>query len=255
MSYVSIIQKLPQEFRPVMLELVETVEQNMRVQYAVRREDFDNLRASVLDLAQAQQRTEQRVSELAEAQQRTEQRISELTEAQQRTEQRVHELTEVQRQMLVAQTRFETRLGKFDGRQLESLYRERAPAYLGRILRRIRVISYQELEETLEQHLSEDELDEVRLLDLVVRGRPKITADAPEVWLAVEVSTTIDRHDVERAQRRAMLLRRAGYLAVPVAAGEEKTKGATELAATENVVLVENGLISHWEAALTQVLE
>ena len=52
MSYASIIQRLPQELRPTMFELIETVEQNMRAQYAVRREDFDSLRASVQDLVE-----------------------------------------------------------------------------------------------------------------------------------------------------------------------------------------------------------
>jgi len=47
-------------------------------------------------LAEAQQRTEQRVEQLAEAQQRTEQRVEQLAEAQQRTEQRVEELAQAQ---------------------------------------------------------------------------------------------------------------------------------------------------------------
>ena len=47
-------------------------------------------------LAEAQQRTEQRVEQLAEAQQRTEQRVEQLAEAQQRTEQRVEQLAEAQ---------------------------------------------------------------------------------------------------------------------------------------------------------------
>jgi len=316
MSYASIIQRLPQELRPTMFELIETVEQNMRAQYAVRREDFDSLRASVQDLVEGQRQTNQQVAELTEAQKQTSQQVAELTEAQKQTNQQVAELTEAQKQtsqqvaelteaqkqtnqqvaelteaqkqtnqqvaelteaqkqtnqqvaeltvaqkrteetvhqLVVSQTRFETELGKFGGRQLESLYRERAPAYFGRILRRIRVINYQDLEETLEQHLSEDEQDDVRLLDLIVRGRPKTDANAPEVWLAVEVSKTVDRYDVERAQRRAAALRQAGYLAVPTVAGEDTTRGGDELARLINVVMLQNGSIENWEAALAQV--
>lgn len=52
---------------------------------------------ALVELAEAQRRTEQRVEELAEAQRRTEQRVGELAEAQRRTEQRVEELAEAQR--------------------------------------------------------------------------------------------------------------------------------------------------------------
>jgi len=50
----------------------------------------------VEQLAQAQNRTEQRVEELAQAQNRTEQRVEELAQAQNRTEQRVEELAQAQ---------------------------------------------------------------------------------------------------------------------------------------------------------------
>ncbi len=63
--------------------------------------DFNELKEIVRDLAQAQQRTEQRlealtlrVDELAQAQQRTEQRLEALAQAQQRTERRLETLAE-----------------------------------------------------------------------------------------------------------------------------------------------------------------
>ena len=62
----------------------------------VRADDFNELKGIVKELAEAQQRTEQRVEDLAESQQRTEQRVEELAESQQRTEQRVEELAEAQ---------------------------------------------------------------------------------------------------------------------------------------------------------------
>ena len=69
----------------------------------VRADDFNELKGIVKELAEAQQRTEQRVEDLAETQQRTEQRVEELAEsqqhlveAQQRTEQRVEDLAEAQ---------------------------------------------------------------------------------------------------------------------------------------------------------------
>ncbi len=73
-------------------------------QVGVPREDFRELKQTVAELAEAQQRTEQQIAQLAEAQRRTEERVSSLelaverlAEAQQRTEQRVAELAEAQR--------------------------------------------------------------------------------------------------------------------------------------------------------------
>ncbi len=71
----------------------------------VTRTDFNELKAIVADLAEAQKRTEARVEELAEAQKRTEARVEELAEAQKRTEARVGELAE-------AQKRTEARVGE-----------------------------------------------------------------------------------------------------------------------------------------------
>ena len=122
MSYVSILQRLPPELQLPMVEVVEALRKDLRQELAVRREDFNELRAAVrelteaqrqfearaearftrletalAELAEAQKRTEQRVQELAEAQKRTEQRVEELAEAQKRTEQQVQELAEAQR--------------------------------------------------------------------------------------------------------------------------------------------------------------
>lgn len=88
----------------------------------VRRDDFNELKEIVRNIAQtqdrtdqhlaeladAQKRTEQRVEDLGEAQQRTEKRVEELAEAQQRTEQRVEELAEAQQRTEEAQQRTET---------------------------------------------------------------------------------------------------------------------------------------------------
>ncbi len=64
---------------------------------SVRRDDFNDLKNVVAELAEAQKRTENRVEELAEAQERTEARVEELAEAQKRTEARVEELAEAQK--------------------------------------------------------------------------------------------------------------------------------------------------------------
>ena len=236
---------------------------------------MDSIQSAVLALAEAQQRTEQRlerlegvVTALAEAQQRTEQRLEALAEAQQRTEQRLERLEEVVTALAEAQQRTEQRLeqlaahqarmqitlDKHTGYFLEGHYRTRPYAYLGRVLRRARTVAFEDLEDALEHQLADDEVGELMRVDVIVRGRPKTRPEVPEVWVAIEVSATVDRYDVERAQRRAALLRRAGYRAVPAVAGEAATRGGEESARTGPVVLLQDGAIRFWDEALAAAL-
>ncbi|GIV76103.1 MAG: hypothetical protein KatS3mg050_0497 [Litorilinea sp.] len=281
MSIISIIQEFPPELQPSMLKLMEALERDLREKYAVRREDFDALRATVQELAEAQRRTEQRVEELAEAQRRTEQRVEELAEAQRRTEQRVEELAEAQRppsngskQLAEAQRRTEQRiealtermdrlvqtmerfqdaLAKNTGWRLEQSYREKAYAYFGRVLRRVRIVPLQEIEEQLET-LPPADRDELLLLDLIVRGRPRDLDVPTDVYLAVEVSSVVDRNDVERARRRAAILRSLGHVAVPVVAGENVSQGGMNRAREDHVALFQDGTYQFWDEALQHAL-
>jgi len=275
MSYVALARDLPQELQLPMLNLVEAVRKDLHRELAVRRRDFNELAAVVRELAEAQRRTEQRVDrlevavqELIEAQRRTEQRLEELAEAQRRTEQRVEELAEAQRrteevvrQLVEFQIRAEKRLDRLEtrmdamwGEQLERRYRERAYAYFGQILRGAQAVAVSDLVAELEQHLSPEALESLLLLDVLVRGRAGRQPDAPEVWLALEVSAVVDRHDVERAQQRAALLRQAGYRVIPAVAGEEVTEGGQAAAREGAVLLVQDGRRQFWEEALAQVL-
>ncbi len=219
------------------------------------------LETAVAELAEAQKRTEQRVEELVEAQKRTEQRVEELAEAQKRTEQRVEELVEAQKRTeilwqrsLERQDKFDVRFNRALGRQLETQYRDKAHAYFGRVLRKVQVVSLQELEEEFESRLDDREWEDVSLLDLVVRGRATHHPQRPDVLLALEISAIIDRGDVERSLRRGALLRKVGYPVVSGVAGEDITQGALEAAQREHVFVVQNGHKDFWEDALAAAL-
>jgi hypothetical protein len=296
-TYASALEEAPPELRLPLLRFAEALEEKMRDQLAVRREDFDALRFTVHDLAEAQgrtegrlaqlevaitklaeaqerteqrvgrlevaleelaeaqQRTEQRLEQLAAAQQRTEQRLEQLAEAQGRTEGRVDELQRAQLSMADLMERFGREQDKQRGDRLERQYREKPFAYFGRLLRRVQVVPLQEIEADLEQRLSEEELDELRPLDLLVRGRPRTHEQTTrDVWLALEISGMVDRNDVEWAQRRGAILRRAGYLAVSGVAGEGVTQGGVDAAQAEKVILIRNGTVQFWEVALAQAL-
>ena len=282
MSIPSILDNLPPELRPTIAALVDALEQRVAERYAVRRTDFEALTSAietlteaqqhseerlsrvetvVEELAQAQQRTELRVEELAQAQQRTERRVEELAQAQQRTELRVEELAQAQQrtETLLAELtrshlRLEQRVGRNTGILLELTYRDKAYAYFGTLLRKVRVVSLQQIEAQLEEHLSSREFRELLPLDLLVKGKVRDLDPAPEVYLAVEISSVVDVGDVERAERRAALLRQAGVAAIPAVAGDDVTEGGEDSARQANVLLVQNGTKRFWDAALAQVL-
>ena len=268
MSIPSILDNLPPELRPTIAALVDALEQRVAERYAVRRTDFEALTSAIETLTEAQQRSEQRLSrvetvveELAQAQQRTELRVEELAQAQQRTELRVEELAQAQQrtETLLAELtrshlRLEQRVGRNTGILLELTYRDKAYAYFGTLLRKVRVVSLQQIEAQLEEHLSSREFRELLPLDLLVKGKVRDLDPAPEVYLAVEISSVVDVGDVERAERRAALLRQAGVAAIPAVAGDDVTEGGEDSARQANVLLVQNGTKRFWDAALAQVL-
>ena len=112
--------------------------------------------------------------------------------------------------------RMDNHLGQLRGQALEQKYRDNAPAYFGRLLHRLRVVTKQQLANLLEEDLSVEQFQDALLIDLVVRGRPRSHPDLGEVWLAVEISTIIDRSDVLRASRRAQLIQKAGTQTLPI---------------------------------------
>lgn len=242
-------------------DLTRLLAQHPEWQAELRRlllsEDFLALPGIVRDLAEAQQRHEERLAGVEERLVGVEERLAGVEERLARLETSVQELTQQMRVLVLqvqnlaeAQQQTTDRLGQVVGDLLELRYREHAAGYFGRYLRRARAVSPVELEERLEQTLSHDELMEVLRLDLLVNGRLRDRPDAPEVWLAVEVAAVLDEADVERAQRRAALLRKADYWAIPVVAGEGVNPGATALLQDASVVLVLDGRSQGWEEAL-----
>jgi hypothetical protein len=140
------------------------------------------------------------------------------------------------------------------GLTLEQHYRNHAPAYLGRLLRRARVVDIAMLIDDLEKRLKDEEVDELLRVDLVLTGKPAALSELSQIWLVMEISATVDLRDVERAFERANLLRKAGYPAVAVAAGMEVTSGARETADEFGVALLIDGRIEDWQKALNRAL-
>ena len=206
------------------------------------------------ELADAQGRTELRVGELADAQKQTALRMGELSEAQKQTERRMGEMSEARRhadvqfgemsravsELAALQQQMLIRLDKNDRRSFELFFRTHLPAYLGRHMRRCRVISADQLLDTVEDRLAEEEVDDLLRADLVATA----VVDGTPMHLVGEVSCTADNEDVVRASRRAGHLRKAGLPAMPFVACEAIGPKTLELASREQVrVLVEGRLL------------
>ncbi len=195
-------------------------------------------------MKEAQARTEEEFRRYREASEarwaNIEAALNRLAEAQARTEAQVLRLTD--------------REGELRGRMLEFSYYQKAGAYFGPFLRRPRALLPVEIEEQVEKHLLQEEFRELLATDLLVSGYPRYRPEAPQVWLVVEVSATVDRRDVERARRRAGILRKAGLRAIPTVAGEDVTTGALEMAEAHRVLLLQNGRVLFWEEALAEAL-
>jgi chaperonin cofactor prefoldin len=205
----------------------------------------DRLEATLERLAEAQAQTQAELRALVEAQRRTEERLEKLTarvdalaaqieqlaQAQRRTEERLEilaarmdTLAASVQQLVDVQRRTGLRVDSLTGALLEIRYRERCFAYFARIMRRIRLLSGEELDQLFEEavakgNLSEAEADDIREADVIARGLRR--EDGAPAYLVAEVSATVGLEDVERAARRAAILARATATQVaPVVAGE-----------------------------------
>lgn len=267
-----------QDYADLVRLLSERPEWRQELRRLLLTDDLLTLPGITRELAEAQRRTEERLEALAEAQKRTEERLEALIEAQKRTEERLEALAQAQLHteerlarleavveqiaaglqtavarldtLQVTQQHLVDTVGGMRGRLLELAYRDKAGAYFGRLLRHLKVIELHALDERLEAALSREEFEEVLLLDLLVTGQPRYQPELREVWLAVEVSSVVDEGDVERAKRRAELLRRAGYRALPTVAGEHLTLRAEDAARAGKVVVLQDGRSFLWEEAL-----
>lgn len=261
------------EFR----DLIQLLEQHPTWRAEIRRwvltEELLALPQTVGELAGLQRQTEARMGQLAGRMDELGQHVDELgqhidglaqqiaqlttrmDEQAQRFDRlviRIDGLTQRMEQLAETQLRMGSDLEQLKGYNLEQRYRERAPAYFSRLLRRVHALANDELVALLDAavtqgQLSRDEADAVLQADVVVRGRH--WEDGTEVYLVVEVSWGVGLHDVQRAVERASLLARLGTPALPVVAGFWVTPDAQEPARAMRVWQVTNGRVTPPEVA------
>ena len=195
--------------------------------------------AQVAELTQAQTRTEAQVAELTLAQTRTESQVVKLTQAQTRTEVQLAALTQVTQSLVVEGGRQATRLDAVLGRTFEMQFRDRLTSYLGRLMRRGKLLRNDEVLEAIEQAVDAGEADEVLRADAIATG----VIDGVASHVVVEVSITCDTDDIDRAARRAGILQQAGLVAVPLVACEACSRESLAYARSRQVRVWCNGVI------------
>ena len=195
--------------------------------------------AQVAELTQAQTRTEAQVAELTLAQTRTESQVVKLTQAQTRTEVQLAALTQVAQSLVVEGGRQATRLDAVLGRTFEMQFRDRLTSYLGRLMRRGKLLRNDEVLESIEQVVDAGEADKVLRADAIATG----VIDGVASHVVVEVSITCDTDDIDRAARRAGILQQAGLVAVPLVACEACSRESLAYARSRQVRVWCNGAI------------
>ncbi|RMF26403.1 MAG: hypothetical protein D6759_19725, partial [Chloroflexi bacterium] len=139
----------------------------------------------------------------------------------------------------------------------EVFYRQRAAGIFGRWVRRGADVTNEvadRLQEALDSgRISEEEYLHALASDLLWGGKLRTTGKP--VVLVVEASWRVEAPDVERAQKRAAILRKAKLFALPVAAGRDWPDEALQLAQEMGVAIVQDGQmdVESWENTLKRV--
>lgn len=213
---------------------------------AATKAEFREVNATLGRLAEAQERTEGKVAQLAEgqdrlasAQARTEAQVAGLTRAQTRTEAQLTMLTQVVQSLVVEGSRQANRLDTVLGRTFELQFRDRLTSYLGRLMRRGKLLRNDEVLDAFERAVDAGEADDVLRADAIATG----LIDGVSSHVVVEVSVTCDADDVDRAERRAGILRKAGLVAIPLVACEACSRESLAYARSRQVRVWCNGVI------------
>ena len=231
-----------EDFQDLLQLLEARPEWRAELRQRVLSQELLDLPALVRRLAEAQERSEQGLE-------RIEAVLERLAAAQARSEERLGRVEAALEQTAASLARLTARFEEHERRnasdfqtlktdafprrlaQQPNLFRQlvaeprpltlaEADAWLGRLVDEGRL--------TLEGH------QQLAWLDLLVRGQ----RDEQEGYLVVEASWTIGPKDVDRAARRAALLREAGVVAWPVVVGYRMSTDAQQLAPQRQVLAI-----------------
>jgi hypothetical protein len=199
---------------------------------------FDRMEKKIDRIEHKVDKLEERTSRVEERQARLEERQARLEERQDRLEKKVDKLEQdvdtlkkdvdtLKKDVDILKKDVDTLkkdVAYLKGSDRERWYRDKAHAVFGRLVLKGKPFEEKAVEILWDAYkrgqISKEERDEVLSADLLWSGE----RDGKFVVLVVEVSFTISQEDVERAKKRAEILRKLGILAIPVVGGVELGK-------------------------------
>jgi hypothetical protein len=195
--------------------------------------------------------------EIADLVRASESRLARLEElVQQNTailQQNGERLDAIDKRLVMLETRMdrnEARLRHMDGRLLEMDYRNKAYAYFGRRLRKVRVLSLDDVPGLLDAYdsgrITHEQWRQLARLDAIISGVPHGAPADQQVLIALEASVTIDDHDIDRAAAGATVLTNLGYAAIGAVGAESIREADSLLAASRGVAVLIGGDVSDW---------
>lgn len=226
-----------------MLEFVRSLSGHPEALAELRRmvvsAELAQLSAEVHTLAEAQRRTEERLEALTA-------RVDTIAEAMQELARRMDELARQVEALAAHLSTLTGQIGNMRGELLEMRYYRLGHTYFAPIARRLQRMDVEELDRLLDAALAagtltEEDADEIRLADLMFRGRRR--TDGVEVVLVVETSGVVDATDVHRAAARAARLAHAGHETIAVVAGQAVSDEAVDVAVRDGVWRVTDGRV------------
>ncbi len=223
-------------FRRETREQLEAYQQETRERF----ERLENAIAQLMEAVAESRRVEQRLEAGLEESRRIERELREAIEDLRQTTQQI---AEEQKQMRQVQEKLLKDVGILKGSARERYYRERAHAILGRYLRKVQLINMGDLLDEIESRteISDEEADELMSVEAIFSAVKKKTREP--VYVVLEASWVVDESDMERAIRRAAILQRLGYPAVPVVGGVEVATPVIRAATEGSVVLALDGKV------------
>jgi len=245
------------------------------------RADMHDVRVALTELTEAQKEASAElkglagaVSELAVAQRKTDTTVAELADQQKETSAELKGLAGTVAELTDSVRTLSIRTDQTAGWALEWLVGKHLPAYLGRQIRRCRIVGILDVIEPMEERLlqrtlfpetvasgaeaavggelsagelSAAELDDLRRVDLIATGMVatgKMTAgvmETTQLYLVGEVSYKAGNDDLLRASRRAALLRKAGFQAQAFVACDAIDAYVANLARRDDVWIIVRG--------------
>ena len=229
------------DVRDLIRLLAEHPEWRAELRPLILGDEFQELPGIVRDLGEAQRRTESNLAALTQEVRALGADVRALTEEVRALSADVKALTVGLGTLSGTVGELGREVAEYVGPTYELLFGLKASSLFGPWLRRPRATGVGDLERLDEAVasglLSQKELDSLYALDLLISGGDRQTTGFPETLVAVEISRTIDRGDIERAIGRAELLRRLGYLALPAVGGREIGPRAQQFADEQKVIV------------------